>query len=61
MGKTINKYLSREIRKKREQLVAIRDEFDNLIDYLEIIEARAGDQKKPRLSHTEVIKRYCVK
>ena len=61
MNKTINKDLNKEIRAKREQLVAIREEVENLIDYLEVLEARASDQAKPRTSHAEVLKRYRVK
>jgi len=61
MNKTINKDLDKEIRAKREQLVAIREEVENLIDYLEVLEARASDQEKPRTSHAEVMKRYRVK
>jgi len=48
MNKTIDGDLSREIQEKREQLVAIREEVENLIDYLEVLEARASDQDKPR-------------
>ncbi|MGI9067562.1 MAG: hypothetical protein ACR2HX_14320 [Pyrinomonadaceae bacterium] len=48
-------------RENREQLVAIREEVENLIDYLEVLEARATDQDKPRTTHAEVMKRYRVK
>lgn len=61
MNKTIDRQLSKEIREKREQLVAIREEVENLIDYLEVLEARASDQDKPRQTHAEVMKRYRVK
>jgi tRNA U34 5-carboxymethylaminomethyl modifying GTPase MnmE/TrmE len=61
MNKTIDKELTKEIRAKREQLVAIREEVENLIDYLEVLEARASDQNKPRASHADVMKRYRVK
>ena len=57
----IDKKLSREIREKREQLLAIREEVENLIDYLEVLEARANDKSKPRTAHSEVLKRYRVK
>ena len=57
----IDRKLSREIREKREQLLAIREEVENLIDYLEVLEARANDKSKPRTSHAEVLKRYRVK
>lgn len=61
MSKMIDRELSKEIRDKREQLMAIREEVENLIDYLEVLEARARDQNKPRASHADVIKRYRVK
>jgi LytS/YehU family sensor histidine kinase len=61
MSKTISKDISKEIRQKREQLVAIREEVENLIDYLEVLEARASDQGKPRMAHTDVMKRYRIK
>jgi hypothetical protein len=61
MSKTIDKEISKTIREKREQLVAIREEVENLIDYLEVLEARARDQKKPRVAHADVLKRYMAK
>jgi tRNA U34 5-carboxymethylaminomethyl modifying GTPase MnmE/TrmE len=61
MNKTIDRKLNREIREKREQLLAIREEVENLIDYLEVLEARANDKNKPRTAHAEVMKRYRVK
>lgn len=61
MNKSIDSELSKEIREKREQLVAIREEVENLIDYLEVLEARANDKSKSRTAHAEVMKRYRVK
>lgn len=61
MSKVINRELSKEIRDKRERLVAIREEVENLIDYLEVLEARARDQNKPKTEHSEVMKQYRVK
>ncbi len=61
MSKTIERELSKTIRQKREQLVAIREEVEDLIDYLEVLEARARDQNKPQLTHGEVMKRYNLK
>ena len=61
MSKTIERELSKTIRQKREQLVAIREEVEDLIDYLEVLEARARDQNKPRFTHGEVMKRYNLK
>ena len=57
----IDRKLSREIREKREQLLAIREEVENLIDYLEVLEARANDKSKPQTAHAEVMKRYRIK
>ena len=61
MSKTIDRELSKTIREKREQLRVIRDEVENLIDYLEVLEARARDQGKPTTAHAEVMKRYRIK
>lgn len=61
MSKTLEKELTKTIREKREQLVAIREEVEDLIDYLEVIEARTRDRNKPRLSHVEVLKRLNLK
>jgi len=61
MNKSTDRELSKEIREKREQLVAIREEVENLIDYLEVLEARTNDKSKPRTAHAEVMKRYRVK
>jgi tRNA U34 5-carboxymethylaminomethyl modifying GTPase MnmE/TrmE len=61
MSKTLERELTKTIREKREQLVAIREEVEDLIDYLEVIEARARDRNKRRLSHAEVVKRLNLK
>jgi tRNA U34 5-carboxymethylaminomethyl modifying GTPase MnmE/TrmE len=61
MSRTISRELSKAIRQKREQLLAIREEVEDLIDYLEVLEARARDQNKPTTAHAEVMKRYRVK
>lgn len=61
MSKTLEKELTKTIREKREQLVAIREEVEDLIDYLEVIEARARDRNKPRLPHADVEKRLNLK
>lgn len=58
MTKTAAKEITRTIGQKRKQLAAIRDEVENLLDYLDLAEARARDQGKPRLTHAEVKKRY---
>jgi hypothetical protein len=61
MNKVIDRELTKAIRKKREQLQAIRSEVEDLIDYLEVLEARARDKNKPRLTHGEVTKRFSLK
>ena len=57
----MNGDLRKEIRDKRKQLVAIREEVENLIDYLEVLEARTSDQNKPRATHSEIMKTYRVR
>ena len=58
MTKTLEREISRTVRQKRQQLSLIREEVENLLDYLAVLEARARDAGKPRLSHDEVKKRY---
>ena len=58
MTKVLEREICRTVREKRQQLSAIREEVENLLDYLAVLEARAKDAGKPRLSHGEVKKRY---
>ena len=58
MTKILEREIGRTVRQKRQQLSAIREEVENLLDYLAVLEARAKDAGKPRLSHDEVKKRY---
>lgn len=58
MTKTIAREITRTIGQKRKQLAAIREEVEDLLDYLKLVEARARDQGKPRLTHADVKKRY---
>lgn len=44
------------IHHKREQLVTIREDVEDLLDYLEVLKARARDEKKPRLTHAQLMK-----
>ena len=60
MTKVVDKKLDRVIAQKRCQLLAIRTEIEDLFDYLEVLEARARDTGKPRLSHEEIKKRYAA-
>ena len=46
---------------KRAKLKALRDEIQDLSDYLDVLEARAHDLGKARLTHDEVKKRYGLK
>ena len=58
MTKTLEREIDRTVRQKRQQLSVIREEVENLLDYLDVLEARTKDAGKPRLSHDEVKKRY---
>ena len=58
MTKTLEREIGRAVQQKRRQLSEIREEVENLLDYLDVLEARAKDASKPRLSHDEVKKRY---
>ena len=58
MTKTFEKEIIKTIGKKREELAGIRDEVEDLLDYLDLVEARARDNGKPRLSQDEVKKRF---
>jgi LytS/YehU family sensor histidine kinase len=51
----------RSISRKREQIATLREELEDLDDYLDLTEARLRDEGKPRLTHAEVKKRYAVK
>ena len=61
MSKSIISELTKTIHQKRKQLVTIREEIEDLLDCLEVLEARARDEKKPRLSHAQVMKRFNLK
>jgi len=61
MIKAAEKTVVRSIRQKREQIATLREELDNLNDYLDVTEARARDEGRPRLTHAEVKKRYGIK
>ncbi len=60
MTKTAEKAVVRSIRRKREQITALREELDDLNDYLDLVEARVRDEGKPRLTHAQVKRRYGV-
>jgi hypothetical protein len=58
MTRTLQREIGRTVRQKRRQLSAIREEVEDLLDYLAVLEARAKDAGKPRLTHEEMKKRY---
>ena len=61
MTKTLEKKVVRSIQQKRHKLESMREEIEDLIDYLDVLEARARDHGKVRLGHTEVKKRFGLK
>jgi LytS/YehU family sensor histidine kinase len=61
MTKAVQRTVVRSISKKREQIATLREELEDLNDYLDVTEARVRDEGKPRLTHTQVKKRYGVK
>ena len=61
MTKTIQQAVVRDISHKREQIATLREELEDLNDFLDVTEARVRDEGKPRLTHDEVKKRYGVK
>ena len=58
MTKTLEREIGRTVRQKRRQLSQIREEVEDLLDYLDVLEARARDAGKPRISHQEIKNRY---
>ena len=58
MTRTLQREIGRTVQQKRRQLSAIREEVEDLLDYLAVLEARAKDAGKPRLTHEEMKKRY---
>ena len=58
MTSTVGNNVTRAIVKKRLELEELRDQIEDLIDYVKVLEARARDVGKRRLSHDEVKKRY---
>ncbi len=61
MTKTAQQTVVRSISRKREQIATLREELEDLNDYLDLVEARVRDAGKPRLTHAEVKKRYGLK
>ena len=61
MTKTLEKTVAQAIRRKREQIALLREELEDLTDFLDGVEARVRDEGKPRLAHKEVKRRYGLK
>ena len=61
MTKTVQRTVVRSISQKRQQIAALREELEDLNDYLDLVEARVRDEGKPRLTHAEVKKRFGLK
>ena len=60
MTKAVQQTVVRSISRKREQIATLREELEDLNDYLDLVEARVRDEDKPRLTHAEVKKRYSL-
>ena len=58
MTKTLEREIGRTVRQKRRQLSEIRGEVEDLLDDLNVLEARVRDAGKPRISHEEIKRRY---
>jgi hypothetical protein len=50
-----------KIVKRKRHKTTLREELEDLNDYLDLTEARVRDAGKPRLTHAEVKKRYGLK
>jgi LytS/YehU family sensor histidine kinase len=61
MTKAAEQTVVRSISRKREQIATLREELEDLNDYLDLTEARVRDAGKPRLTHAEVKNRYGLK
>jgi hypothetical protein len=61
MTKTAQQTVVRSLSRKREQIATLREELEDLNDYLDVTEARVRDEGKPRLSHAAVKRRYGLK
>ncbi len=61
MTKVMEKEVVSTIKRRRGDLLAIREEIEDLMDYLDVLEARTRSNGKRRLSHDEVKKRFGIK
>ena len=58
MIQAVPRNVVRAIFRKREQIATLREELEDLNDFLDLTEARVRDEGKPRLTHAEVKKCY---
>ena len=61
MTKAAQEHVRASLKEKRQQVANLREELETLNDYLDVLEARARDEGKPKMSHNEVKKRYGTK
>jgi LytS/YehU family sensor histidine kinase len=61
MTRAVQQTVVRSISRKREQIATLREELEDLNDYLDLVEARVHDKSKPRFTQAEVKKRYGLK
>ena len=54
------KELDTDIRKRRKQVTQLRQDLNDMEDYLDILEARRRSLGKPRLTQAQVEKRYAA-
>ena len=60
-NKAVQQTVARSISQKREQIAKLREELEDLDDYLDLIAARVRDEGNPRIIHVEVKKGYGLK
>ncbi len=61
MIRTLQKTVAKSIRDKRAQLAAMREEIEDLFDYLDVLETRTRDIGKPTYTLAEARKRLGLK
>ena len=54
MTKTAQQTVVRSISRKREQIATLREELEDLNDYLDLVDSPRANAGKPRLTHAEV-------
>ena len=61
MTKVDQQQIDSTISRKRKQIADLREELEDLNDYLDLLEARAQDNGKPTISHQEMKTRLGMK